>query len=40
MNMRAIDEAIQTVPFRDPNCQGFGALFIYNTVTRHSDIVF
>ena len=23
--------AIQTVPFRDPSCMGFSALFIYNT---------
>ncbi|CAK9065724.1 Endonuclease 8-like 3 [Durusdinium trenchii] len=26
--------AIQTVPFRDPSCQGFGALFLYNTDTQ------
>mmetsp|Transcript_61376 Transcript_61376/g.143708 ORF Transcript_61376/g.143708 Transcript_61376/m.143708 type:complete len:435 (-) Transcript_61376:12-1316(-) len=26
--------AIQTVPFRDPSCCGFGALFIYNTDTQ------
>ncbi|CAJ1371138.1 unnamed protein product [Effrenium voratum] len=26
--------AIQTVPFRDPSCMGFGALFIYNTDTQ------
>ena len=26
--------AIQTVPFRDPSCTGFGALFIYNTDTQ------
>jgi len=26
--------AIQTVPFRDPNCQGFGCVFIYNTDTQ------
>jgi len=26
--------AIQTVPFRDPTCCGFGALFIYNTDTQ------
>lgn len=26
--------AIQTVPFRDASCVGFGALFIYNTDTQ------
>jgi len=26
--------AIQTVPFRDPSCVGFGSLFIYNTDTQ------